>query len=629
MTNAGWRVMDKALRHWICCLPILLLFAHLSARQIDIYPPTVDEFYSMANAGWLVDGANSPLDILDSLARNSPNHTPLYFLLLGLWGDLTTPDIALARTLSILIAIPALAMIYRLGSDFIGGPGGLFAVVIAASNAYVNFHVAFARMYTLLLLLSAIVLWLYLRLTHGRREGRWRDYLALGAAVYLLANTFLFSAMFLLTLGAAHGTQRRDRRFWRVALAVCGGLLLFLPWLAVVIPDGFNRFSHVKTDYLDGIGALYAWLMVYSNGALWLPLLAVAGLLLGFRRGLIKLPKTLLLLCPIFLLLLLLAATVFDFAAIDTMRYHIAGFLPFLILLAAGLAALYRAHAALVALPLLWLAAALAFPASDAWDEAISGRALQFTREPMHAISREAIREAIPPIVISYKSDHFIFEFPTNINYSQRDHYFTAPGLTLEAVDELPTFETTLRFHAITAPAIWLVYQHANLDAGEPAQLTEILNALHYKRCKSAKLGPETHLVKFSWSLLDCAPPTPHLGAQNDLVKYEFYGAKLDDRGDAIVFVDRWHAAGESAHDHIAMSWKLMTPGWDSVAQLDLPLVHQGALRQFTLNVSDVLPGAYAFALVVYDQRDGETHDWNDYPSEMPAFLRLATVTIE
>ena len=629
MTTGRWHLMDRALRHWLCCLPILLCVAFLSARQIDALPPTVDEFYSLANAGWLADGANSPIEILRSLARNSPNHAPLYFLLLGFWGDLTTAEIALARILSILFALLALAMIYRLGSDFIGGPGGLFALIIAAGNAYFNFHIAFARMYTLLLLLSALALWLYLRLMLAGRGGKWRDLLALGAAVYLLANTFLFSAMFLLMLGIAHLLLPRERRWIRVALTVCAALLLFSPWLAVVIPAGFGRFGAVKTEYLDGFGALYAWLMVYSNGALWLPLLGIGGLILGWRRGLMQLPRIILLFSPIFLLLLFIAASVFDFAAVDTMRYHLAGWLPYVILLTAGLVALYRLHAALGALTLLWLAAALTFPQQDAWTNYISGRARQFTREPMHLVSREALRAPIQPLVVSYKSDHFIFDWSSNINYSQREHYFTRPGLALETVDDIAQFTQTVRFHAITTPSIWLVYQDANLAAPEPRQLLEVMRGLHYRLCDSAAPAPHTQLLKWSWTPLDCETPTPQLEARNAFVEYTFYGAALDESGDAIVFNDRWHAKSAESLADFAMSWKLMKPDWTSRAQLDLPLVNESDMRQFTLDVAAATAGEYELTLVLYDRRDGATIAWEDNASAQPAFLPLAAITIE
>ena len=72
--------------HWMWAIPVLLTVATLSIRQIDRFPPTADEFFSMGNAGWLINSPYSPADVLNSLVENSPNHTPAYFLLLSQWG---------------------------------------------------------------------------------------------------------------------------------------------------------------------------------------------------------------------------------------------------------------------------------------------------------------------------------------------------------------------------------------------------------------------------------------------------------------------------------------------------------------------------------------------------------------
>ena len=41
---------QEILGHWIWAVPILLVVAALSLRQIDLYPPTADEFFSMFNS---------------------------------------------------------------------------------------------------------------------------------------------------------------------------------------------------------------------------------------------------------------------------------------------------------------------------------------------------------------------------------------------------------------------------------------------------------------------------------------------------------------------------------------------------------------------------------------------------
>ena len=77
----------RFLSHWVVALPVLLVVAALSMRQINLYPPTADEFFSMFNSGWLVNSPYSPLEVVESLHTFSPNHTPGYFVLLNIWGN--------------------------------------------------------------------------------------------------------------------------------------------------------------------------------------------------------------------------------------------------------------------------------------------------------------------------------------------------------------------------------------------------------------------------------------------------------------------------------------------------------------------------------------------------------------
>ena len=144
------RTRGDILANWAWVLPVMLIVAAFGMRQIDLYPPTTDEFFSMFNSGWVVNQPYSPAEVIQSLQDNSPNHTPGYFLLLSAWGNITTFDVAIARVLTILCALLALSIAYRLVRDFVAPAAGLFAVIIVASNAFYNFYIPHSRMYPLL-----------------------------------------------------------------------------------------------------------------------------------------------------------------------------------------------------------------------------------------------------------------------------------------------------------------------------------------------------------------------------------------------------------------------------------------------------------------------------------------------
>ncbi len=228
--NAGQR--DGFWTHWSWSLPLIFVVAFLSVRQIDLYPPTPDEFYSMYNSGWLVNGPFTPLDVLESLYNNSADQSPGYFVLLSMWGRLTSYNLAIGRVLSILCGLLSLAIIYRLARDFVAPLAGLFAIIVAASNALYNFYIPHVRMYPLLLFMAGVVLWLYLRIILQQDSARMRDYAALGVAVYLCINVHPFSATFLITLAIYHVFfVRRDHKWRRIVATVFVAVAAFLPWL--------------------------------------------------------------------------------------------------------------------------------------------------------------------------------------------------------------------------------------------------------------------------------------------------------------------------------------------------------------------------------------------------------------
>ena len=311
MGRRGFAGVENWLGRWIWAVPLLLVVTGMSARQLDLIVPEVDEFYFMNDAGLVSAGPFSPIDTLESVARNSPNHAPLYFILLNLWSHLVGGEIANLRVLTLFTGLLSLAMIYRLARDFVAPLAGLLALVVAISNALYNFYYANARMYPLLVLTGAITLWLYLRLAQSERKATRGDYLALAAASYALANTHVFSALLFVALGVYHLLHApKDGRWLRIALAVGAGLLLFSPWLSVLLTQGLERTYAAWRAESDSLGEFLGGLhAVGFNGSAALSLLTVGGLALGWRR------RTIDLRAPSLILLYFLIAFAFGGAA--------------------------------------------------------------------------------------------------------------------------------------------------------------------------------------------------------------------------------------------------------------------------------------------------------------------------
>ena len=407
--------------HWVFTLPILLAVAALSIRQINLYPPTADEFFSLFNVGWLGNGPFTSVDVLTSLAEFSPNQTPGYFVLLNLWGHFTGNDVASGRVLSIFVSLLALALVYRLARDFVAPLSGLFAVIILASNAFYNFYIPHLRMYPLLLLSSALTLWLYLRIVHKLGTVRCFDYLSLGLACYVLANSHAWSLLFFLMLGLYHLLAvRKDRRWLMTATVIATALLLFLPWAPILLSSRENVSSFWASSVTDGAGATSTWLAAASNNSPYLLLVGLLGI--EFARWTQNpVTKALIFLPLLFLLVLFAVAQISGLILYNGMRYALTGFVPFVLLAAWCHFALYRRRKWLALLVLLWLPAATHFQATANWGDYVAGRIYSFDLPPWQALSRDLRQSADTGPLIAYRVEPNLFD------YHRPDRRYTTP----------------------------------------------------------------------------------------------------------------------------------------------------------------------------------------------------------
>ena len=615
----GWQA------HWLWALPWLLGVAWLCIRQLDSYPPAVDEFYSMVNVGFASESPYTPGEVLASLQRNSANHTPLYFLLLNLWGRLVGAEVALARLLGVFCGLLSLAVVYRLARDFVAPLAGLLALVMMASNAFYNFYLPHARMYTLLALLAGVALWLYLRITQGRAQGHVGDYLALAAASYALANTHVFSGLLFAALGAYHLLHvRRDGRWLKVWLAFGAALLLFLPWAPVLLGPGIERsFVYLGAGRASLLEIMGSWFAVTFNGSWILALIALGGCLAVLRRR--GLPRYHLI-GLYFVLALALTAQLTDALDGAKMRFALAGWLPVIVLAAAGLHGLARRRIWLALAGLLWLAAGLAFQQAAEWQPYFNGRELSFKEPPWQVVSRMAQAEARPLMLSWYKFGEGHLVWGGHMDYAQSDYYFRERGVKFETFVPVERFRDYAGHHATSQPRHWVLIDSALVDAAAAAELDEIMSAAHYRACETVAIGQAGLLVKYSWQTLACRETQP-TRYENELINYDFYGAALALDKDLLLFVDDWRPRGIVPSPQTKLSHQLLDSSGDNVAQLDLPLSNREGMRQFGIDVSGVAPGDYRLMAIVYDSGNGLRSGWLDggEPSDMQV---LGTVTI-
>ena len=625
LTMGRSRHSKDILGHWLWALPILLMVAALALRQIDLYPPDWDEFYSMYNAGW-VNGPYSPAEIYQSIQLFAPDHTPGYFMLLSIWGNLIAYDIALARIFTIFTGLLSLAMAYRLARDFVAPAAALFALIIIVSNAFYNYYILFARFYPLLVFTSGAILWLYWRIMFRAKSVKALDYFALFAAVFALENTHLFCATFLAALGIYHLLfVRKDRRWLAVTATAATAFAMFLPVLINMV-NGIEQTIQIKSSNpIDGMTALDAWLTVMLNDQPGLLIAIITGLLLGLWRKTIS-PAPYLLLSIIFLLTLALIAEFSGFIRLVETRYHLVGMLPFALAVTAGLYSLYLFRRWLGLLALLWVAAGLSFHSGGGWLQYISE--LPATPPPpWHMVSRVASEADTKPVIIGYRLRRWQLERPMKANYSQKQYYFDHHGIELKLFYTAEDFDSYIRSYAIVLPSVWIVYQTSAAAPHEIDNRQTTLDGLNYQLCDTIEIGIDTVIWQYTWQTLDCQPPQLLSSHQTVTLDYQFYGTTLHAAESKLYFSDQW-AARTRDLSGFQMSYQLISADWNKAAQLDLPLVHEGQPRQFFIDISDVPHGQYRLMAILYDKRTGQQQNWLNSEGDPPAMLNLTDIDI-
>jgi mannosyltransferase len=284
-------------------------------------------------------------------------HPPLYYLLLRPWLALAGDGEFALRFPSALAGVLTVALLLRVGRDWLGERAGAWAAFLLALNPFHVWYSQEARMYALLGLLSLAVLAAFWCVLRQRRRGGWAILGALSAlayathyfALYLPLIEFVF---LLATFRRYHHTLVR----WAAVQALA--VLPLAGWLAVLYTTAGGTFGIgwiPAPRLVDPLLTLWSFGMAYDGR---LTLGVVAGLamwggllVLGMWRGLavedVKLFLLLSLALPplVTLLLSLRRPTYVD-------RFFIGSLPAFVGLAAVGLARLPRPAICMIGLAL-------------------------------------------------------------------------------------------------------------------------------------------------------------------------------------------------------------------------------------------------------------------------------------
>ncbi len=219
---------------------------------------------------------------LQNVAMKDETHPPGYFLLLNVWSRLVGSDLLTLRVLSIYFGMFTLAFTFRLARRAGTGDQALDAVVLITFLAYFEFYIHEIRMYALLAMLSAWVVWSYSMVVNPHTRKRWFHLLSLGLSSAAIIYVHLFGFIMWAAIGAYHLLLvPKNRRWLQICLVMIGAFCLYLPWLPTTL-----QLLEIRTVYagdrLAWHEALPALASIYTNG---LSLLApICGAILFLKR---------------------------------------------------------------------------------------------------------------------------------------------------------------------------------------------------------------------------------------------------------------------------------------------------------------------------------------------------------
>ena len=194
---------------------------------------------------------NSLPEILASIELHSSQHGPLYFVLLRFWQDLVGQDLLTYRLLSVFFGLLTFVFVYRLALITRDHDTALDAAVFVAFLAFCIYFIHEARMYSLLPMLVALVVWMYWKVASSAGRVRWWQWISLTFASAAIIYVHYFSVVVLGAIGLYHLLLvPKDKRWIGVCLAMMAAGALFLPWLPVAL-DGLTTMDVTSSDSLS------------------------------------------------------------------------------------------------------------------------------------------------------------------------------------------------------------------------------------------------------------------------------------------------------------------------------------------------------------------------------------------
>lgn len=617
-------------RQWVWLIPVLLLAAGLGAFGLNMDAIWSDEFFSIHDAGWYPHGIDSLPLIWDQLAARNPWHAPGFFMLLNGWGRLVGWSVPLLRAFALLWGLLAIAWTYRLGADLVSPRVGFYGAAVLATSAFFTHFMHEIRMYTLLVLLTAFTIWVYLRIMNPRRRPTRLEWLGLLVGATGLIYTQYFGLIPLLVIGLYHltsalvaalGTPRAValrrpswRRWWRVVAVMIGAGLLFVPWVTALLSGlelaaGSDRLHEkiltidealVEIGYMFGSGStVIAWAFVLP--ALFALRRRGAWKIWFFAVGIV--------------VTLLLVNDVVKVMNRERLRYAITLWVPLSLLVGLSLTQLERWKLRPLA-PLL-LVVWLAFGAYNSVTPQFATR----LDDSYKTFPVQTVAETLRPLVheddalVSYLPDYIPFWMPSK-NDEISEYYFQGrpvQQITGYKISYGP-FQDNLRVDMLEdigdRARVWLAYSPMfESESFVPfmADFTE-----HYALCETLRAGGALTIQQYTRADLGVCcmtngdSPQTWVTYGNGIAVTGLHPLADVPAGESLEAVLGWSVSETVPANTYSVALHVLDDDGTLVAQTDYALPYlRAACKRATIPLTDLAPGDYQLAVIVYAWESG------------------------
>ncbi len=259
---------------WLFVVPIIFFAFAIGVFNLYDGIVSLSEANSLRHLGLYEEHVYTVTDVVDSVIIKSPQHAPLYFILLNFWYQLLGSDPGILRLLSVFWGMLTVAVTYRLSLEINTHRGGIYASLMIVSSWSFIYYIHEIRQYSMVICVSAMLFWLYWRIISRKTPVLLWYWFGLFLLSAISVYTHYFGVLSLMGIGLYHVVfVRKDARWLKIVIVEILAGITFLPWLSIV-QTGMETMPDLSERSLSPLAVIYEFLFFHSNG-LWFILLPI------------------------------------------------------------------------------------------------------------------------------------------------------------------------------------------------------------------------------------------------------------------------------------------------------------------------------------------------------------------